>query len=186
MSRNFGAGSFGHGPNVYEQSQSEFDIDTRRTLDGLGPSKPQLTAEQVKQAYEEALRADEKRTIKLQSADEFVALHPEFIDAGKNGKLMADTLKAMFGDCAYTTEHYEAAYNVLRVSNSLDIDQAEVVKQQQKAADAKRKALTKDRTDVAARAFDSNANYENVSLEELRARANEELQLAGERGGNGW
>ena len=174
-SRQVGAGRFGNGPSVYDQSQSEFDLDTRRRLDGLGPIKPQLTAEQVKQAYEEALRADETRTIKSQSADNFVALHSEFLDTPKNGKLMSDTLKAMFGDCAYTTEQFESAYNVLRVSNSLDIDKAEEVKQQQKAADAKRKSLIKDRADASARVFNPNADYEILSLEEIRARANEEL-----------
>lgn len=186
MSRQFGAGRFGNGPNVYNESQSEFDVNTRRVLDGLGPVKPQLTAEQVKQAYELALLADETRTIKGQSADEFVSLHSEFLDTAKNGQLMNETLRTMFGDCAYTTEHFESAYNVLRVSNSLDIDQAEVVKQQQKAADVKRKTLIKGRENAAARAFNSNASYENVSLEELRARANEELQAAGERGGDGF
>jgi hypothetical protein len=187
MSRQFGAGRFGNGPSVYDQSQSEFDVDARRTLDGLGPTKPQLTAEQVKQAYELALRADETRTTKGQSADEFVALHSEFLDTAKNGQLMNDTLKTMFGeDCAYTTEHFEAAYNVLRVSNSLDIDQTEIVKQQQKAADAKRKTLIKGRTDAAARVFDPNVDYESLSMEEIKKRADEELQRAGERGGNGW
>lgn len=183
MSRNFGAGRFGNGPSVYDQSQSEFDIDTRRTLDGLGPVKPQLTAEQVKQAYEEALRADATRTTKSQSADEFVALHSEFLDTAKNGQLMNETLRTMFGDCAYTTEHFESAYNVLRVSNSLDIDQAEVVKQQQKAADAKRKVALKGRSDAAARAFDPNVDYESLPLEEIRKRANEEMQRRGEEGG---
>jgi hypothetical protein len=186
MSRQFGAGRFGNGPNVYNESQSEFDLDTRRRLDGLGPSSPQLTAEQVKQAYEEALRADETRTTKSQSADEFLALHPEFLDVPKNANLMNDTLKAMFGDCAYTTEHFQAAYNVLCVSDSLDIDKAEVAKQQQAAANVQRKTAIKKVTDAAARAFNPNVDYENESLEELRARANEELQKAGERGGNGW
>jgi hypothetical protein len=186
-SRQVGAGRFGNGPSVYDQSQSEFDVDTRRRLDGLGPSKPQLTAEQVKQAYEEALRADETRNVTMQNADEFLVLHPEILDTNKNGDLINKMLKQMFGACAYTIEHYEAATDALLVTNSLDIDKAEVVKQQQKAADAQRKAALKGRADAAARVFNSNANYENVSLEELRARANEELQLAGvQEGANGF
>lgn len=189
-SRSFGTGSFGRGNNVYEQQQSEFDVNARRSLDGLGPTKPQLTAEQVKQAYEEALQADEKRTAKTQNADEFVALHSEFLDTAKNGTLMNKMLNSMFGDCAYSVEHYEAAYQALLVTNSLDIDQAEVVKQQQKAIDAQRKAATNNRTDAAARAFNPNANYDDLSLEEIRKRADEEtrqqMQRAGERGGNGW
>jgi hypothetical protein len=184
MSRQFGAGRFGNGPSVYDQSQSEFDIDTRRTLDGLGPVKPQLTAEQVKQAYEEALRADETRTTKSRSADEFVALHSEFLDTPKNGELMAGTLKTMFGDCAYSTEHFEAAYNVLRVSNVLDIDKAELAKQQQAAANAQRKTTIKKVTDAAARAFNPNVDYESLPLEEIRKRADEEMQRRGEEGGS--
>ena len=188
MSRASGAGSFGNGPNVYEQQQTEFDVDTRRVLDGLGPSKPQLTAEQIKVAFEEAQRADENRTAKSQSADEFVALHGEFLDTEKNGKLMNKMLNTMFGDCAYTVEHFEAAYQALLVSDSLDIDRAEVVKQQQRAADAQRKAAVKRRADAAARVFDPNANYDNLSLEEIRQRADEEARKEFERRGHegGW
>lgn len=183
MSRISGAGSFGNGPNIYDESTTEFDEDARRTLDGLGPAKPKLTAEQVKQAFEEAQRADEARTIKSQSADEFVALHSEFLDTPNNGTLMSNMLKNLFGDCAYTVEQFEAAYQALLVTDSLDIDKAEVAKQQQKAADAQRKAILKRRADAAARAFNPNANYEEMSLEELRNRANEEIQLGGQQEG---
>lgn len=188
-SRSVGAGSFGHGPNVYEQQQSEFDVDARRSLDGLGPSRPQLTAEQVKQAYEEAVQADEKRTATTQNADEFVVLHPEFLDTTKNGTLMNKMLNSMFGDCSYSVEHYEAAYQALLVADALDIDKAEVARQQQKAVDAQRKAAIKSRTDAAARAFNPNVDYDSLSLEEIRKRADEEtrqqMQASGERGGLG-
>jgi hypothetical protein len=39
---------------------------------------------------------------------------------------------------------------------------------------------------TAQRAFDSNADYDTMSLEELRQRSDEEMQRAGERGGNGF
>lgn len=175
----FGVGSFGRGPNIYDQSQSEFDVEARRSLDGLGHSKSQLSAEQVKQAYELALRAHETRTIKSQSADQFLLLNPHILDTKKNAELITKMLNNMFGDCAYTVEHYEAATNALLVTDSLDIDKVEVTKQKQKAADAQRKAALKNRADAASRVFNPNTDYENLSVEELRNRANEELQLAG-------
>ena len=190
MSRVSGSGSFGLGPNIYEQQQSEFDVDARRTLDGLGPSRPQLTAEQIKVAYEDAQRANEKLAISSQSADEFILLHPEILDTDKNGQLINKMLKSMFGDVAHTVEQMEAATQALLVTDSLDIDKAEVVKQQQRAIDAQRKAAVKRRADAAATIFDPNADYESMSLEEIKKRADEELrqqmQIAGERGGNGW
>lgn len=182
-SRTVGTGSFGNGPNIY-QSQSEFDVNARRTLDGLGPEKPQLTAEQVKQAYELAVREDETRTIKSQSADEFVTLHPEFLDTAKNGTLMSNMLRNLFGDCAYTVEHFESAYQALLVTDSLDIDKTEVVKQQQKTTDAQRKAAIKQRQDAASRVFNPNTDYDNLSVEELRNRANQELGV--QEGANGF
>jgi hypothetical protein len=96
---------------------------------------------------------------------------------------MNKMLKNLYGDIAYTTEHFEAAYQSLRVSNALDIDSAEVAKQQQAAATARRKTASKRVTDAAARAFNQDADYDNVSLEDLRARANEEMQRRGEEGG---
>jgi len=186
-SRASGAGSFGYGPNIYDQSQSEFDVDARRTLDGLGPTKSTLTAEQVKQAYEEAARADVKRSTINQNADEFVALHSEFLDTENNGTLMNEMLRNLFGDCAYTIEHFETAYQALRVTNALDINKAEVVRQQQEAADAQRKAALKNRADAAARKFNPANDYESMSLDELRNRANEELHVAGvQEGANGF
>lgn len=176
MSRNFGAGSFGRGPNVYEQSQSEFDVDARRSLDGFGP-KTQLTAAQVKQAYQEAVSADEKRTVSMQNADAFILLNPHILDTTKNAQLINKMVKNLFGDVAHTIEQYQTAIDALLVANAdLDIDQAEVAKQQQKATDAKRKAALKSRADAEARVFNPNTDYADLSLEELRQRSNEELR----------
>jgi hypothetical protein len=187
MSRQFGTGSFGRGPSVYDQTPSEFDINARRTLDGLGPVRPQLTAEQIKVAFEEAQRADETRNTSMQNADEFLLLNPHILDTDKNGELINRMLKNMFGTCAYTLKHYKAATDALLVTNSLDVDKAEIAKQQQKAADEKRKSLIKDRADAAARVFNPNADYETLSLEEIRNRANEELGLTGvQEGANGF
>lgn len=188
MARISGTGSFGNGPNVYNETPSEFDQEARAALDGLGPSKPKLTPEQVRQAYEEAVAADARINENHQSAQEFTSLHAEYLDTPKNGKLMNDTLKAMFGDGAYSVEQFEAAYNVLRVSNSLDIDHAEEAKQAQAAENAKRKAVVKRRADAASRQFDPTANYDNLSLEELRALADEEIRNDFERRGQegGW
>ena len=185
MSRASGAGSFGHGPNIYQQQQSEFDIETRNLLDGVKPTK--ATAEQVKEIFEEAQRANEKLAISSRSADEFILLHPEILDTEKNGQLINKMLKSMFGDVAHTVEQIEAATQALLVTDSLDIDKAELAKQQQKATDAQRKAIVKRRSDAAARQFNPDADYDNLSLEELRERSDEQMRLAGQQeGANGF
>lgn len=183
MSRISGSGSFGNGPNVYEQSQSEFDVDARRVLDGLGPVKPKLSAEQIKQAFEEAQREDQRVTTNKGNADEFLLLHPEFLDTNKNAQLMNETLSTMFGVDSYNVAQFEQAYAVLRPTGVLELDKALIARQQQEAADAQRRATIKRRNDAAARAFNPNTDYENLSLEEIRNRANEELRVGGEQQG---
>ena len=187
MSRATGAGSFGNGPNIYDQSPTEFDQEARDTLNGLGPSKTKLTAEQVKQAFEDAQREDQRITTNKASADEFMLLHPEYLDTPKNAKLMNETLITLFGVGAYNVAQFEQASSVLRPTGVLELDQAEIVKQQQKAVDAQRKAAIKSRADARAKVFNPNTSYDNLSLEELRSRANEELSIAGEpEGANGF
>jgi len=170
--------------------EDSFNADARRALDGLGPSKTQVTAEQVKQVYEEVLRADEKRRTINQNADEFVSLHPEFLDTDRNGELVNKMVKTMFGDCAHTVEQFEAAYQALLVTDSLDIDKAEVARQKQRASDAQRKAAAKTRQDREKLRNLPEDVLETMPLEELRQltdrQLREDMQKAGERGGNDW
>ena len=193
-SRAVGVGSYGYAPSITEET--EFDTQVRARLNGepvYDDSSPRFedwSPEKQRAGYEGAVRADEKRTIKSQSADAFIALHSEFLDTEKNGKLMNNMLVNLFGDCSYSVDHFEAAYQALLVTDSLDIDKAEVVKQQQRAADAQRKAATKNRQERERLRNLSADELELMPLPELRALADrqqrEDMQLAGERGGNGW
>lgn len=180
----------GRAPSFFPKVETEFDQNTRRRLDGLGPVRPELSAEEIKVAFEDAQREDVTRTTNIRNADEFVLLHPEFRDTPSNGKLMTTMLNKLFGDGAYTVDQYESAYQALCVTNSLALDAAVVKQQQQAATEAQRRAALQKRTDAAARAFDPNADYDSLSPEEIRKRADEELQrefeAAGARGGNGW
>ena len=169
----------------------EFNENLRRAHDGLEPVRPRSTPEQIKQDYEEALAADETRINNFQMSDEFVLLHPEFLDHKKNGEIFNATLNVMFGaNRAYTIEQFEQVYQVCLANRSLELDQTEIVKQQQRAADAQRKALTKKRQERERSRNLSEVELETISLEELRAITERELgaemQAAGERGGNGW
>jgi hypothetical protein len=120
--------------------------------------------------------------------DHFVALHPEFIDINANAETMNRTLEALYGDRLYSVDEFEKAYAVCRANNSLELDEALIVKQQQAAANQRAKAAREQRA-AATRVF-SEAEKENMSLEELREAENREIrrrmQEAGERGGNGW
>jgi hypothetical protein len=193
MSRNVGTGSFGNGPNVYQQSQSEFDIKARDLLNGkpaFDDSSPRFedwSPEKQKASYEGLQRADSNLIEQRANADAFLALHPEFIDLNTNGQTMNRTLETMFGDRVYTVAEFEQAYAVCRANNSLQLDQAEIVKQQQAAANQRTKAALKQRADAASRVFNPHADYDSLSLEEIRERANGGLQLAGEQqGANGF
>jgi hypothetical protein len=146
---------------------------------------PELTAAQVKQAYEQAVQADSKLTARRKGSDAFAATHPEYLDTEANGQAMGRTLNALFGDVAYSEEMFDTAYNVLRANNGLELDQAEIVKQQQAEANQRAKVERAKRA-AQARVYTEN-ELESMSLEELRNASNRQLQkeqrVVGERGG---
>ncbi|MGA9798578.1 MAG: hypothetical protein WBQ68_06195 [Terriglobales bacterium] len=167
-----------HIPNPADND--EFNQNIRRAHDGLEPVKPQLTAEQIKAVYEEALAADETRTNNFQMSDEFVLLHPEFIDNQRNGEIFNATLNAMFGaNRAYTIDQFERVYQVCLANSSLELDAAELSKQEQAAAKERAKAARAKRA-AESRVF-SEAEKETMSLEELRRLEDREIQKRNQR-----
>jgi hypothetical protein len=149
-----------HVPNAAEND--EFNQNLRRA-----PVKPQLTAEQIKAAYEEALAADETRSVNIQNSGEFVSLHPEFIDHPKNGEQFNKTLNVMFGaNRAYTVDQFEKAYEVCLANGSLELDKAEIAKQEQASAKERAKAARARRA-AETRVF-SEGELETMALEDLR------------------
>ena len=145
-------------------------------------------AERIKEAALGFERADNTRIEQRAHADAFVALHTEWIDIDTNAQTMNKTLAALYGERLYSVSEFEKAYEVCRANNSLKLDQVEIVKQQQAAADQRAKAAREQRA-AETRVF-SEDEKENMSLEELRVAENREIQRrmqeAGERGGNGW
>ena len=164
--------------------------DGKPTFDDSSTCFEEWSPEKQRAGYEGALRADEKRSANIQNADDFVVLHPEFVDNASNAKLLTKMVNTMFGDCVHTIPQWEAAYQALLITDSLDIDKAEVAKQQQKAADAQRKTLLKQRQEQERLRNLPEDEMETMSLEQVREQANcqlqEQMQVAGERGGNGW
>ncbi len=190
MSRVSGTGSYGNA--FVQREETEFDIDTRRRLDGLDPLNSEKfekwAPERQKEAYEGFVRADSTRIEQKANADRFVALHKEFVDIDTNGQTMNRTLEALYGDRLYSVAEFEKAYAVCRANGSLTIDLAEEAKQRQAVVNQRAKAAREQR--AAETRVLSETEKENMSLEELREAENREIrrrmQEAGERGGNGW
>jgi len=190
--RTSGVGTFGNA--TIQRDVDPFDDKVRRSLDGEklfddeSPRFEDWSPAKQRSAYEGMARGDEKSTAHHQNADAFIALHPEFLDTDRNGQAINRTLQTMYGDIVFTVEHFDAAYRVCCANNLLDLDQAEIVKQQQAAANQRAKAAREQRA-AATRVF-SEVEKENMSLEELREAENREIrrrmQEAGERGGNDW
>jgi hypothetical protein len=158
----------------------EFNVDLRRAHDGLGPVTPRATAAQIKQVFEEAQLADETRANNIAASNEFVALHPEFIDHPKNGAQFNATLNAMFGEgLAYTLDQFERAYAVCRANNSLALNQEVLAKQAD--ADAKERAKAARAKRAAETRVYSEAEKESMSLEELRTLEDHEIQKRNEK-----
>jgi len=163
----------------------------RRSLDGLGASKPRATAEQVKEVFEAAQREDQAQRDRFETkknADAFIAGHPEIIDSDVNAQLLLNQVNTMFGDVLHTVDHWEAAYDYLRTrSNFLKLDKTVLAAQQKQAA---KQRFDSEKARTTAITFDPNDDYSSMSLEEIKARAIEahqrEFELAGQRGGNGF
>jgi len=193
--RSSGVGTFGNTYIHNQADEDQFNIRTRASLgdpdaiERLDPNDANnISAATVKAVHEAALREDAKLNTRHRSADTFLALHPEFIETKANCDAMSRTLHALFGGIPFTTDHFQKAYEVLNANNSLTLDQATIVKQQQKAANERAKAAREQHA-RETRVF-SEVEKENMSLEELRAAENREIQQrmqqAGERGGNDW
>jgi hypothetical protein len=197
-SRSSGVGSFG---NSYVQNQADddqFNIKTRAAMGDpdaiaqLDPNDPSnISPETIKAVHAAALREDraaQDRVETKKNADAFIAAHPELIDNTANAQLLLNQARTMFGDKEITVDNWERAYEYLRTNtNFLKLDAKEVENKRQAAA-KQRYATEKAR--VAERTFNPNANYDELSLEEIRNRADEEtrkqFELEAQRGGSGW
>ena len=145
---------------------------------------PELTAEQVKLAYEEAARADrdtQDRAANQQTGDAFVAGHPEYVDNQANASLMQHEMNTMFGEGLHTLEHFEMAYASLRKTNFLSLDRTVL------AAQAKQSAKQRYATESARIAGPTEEEMYAMPLEDIRiAHAQENqrrMQRRGEEGG---
>ena len=197
-SRSSGVGSFGNSYVHNQADEDQFNIRTRASMGDeealrrLDPTHPDnIPAATVKAVHEAALRADkaaQDRVETQKNADAFIAAHPELIDNKANAELLLNQARTMFGDGAITVDNWESAYQYMRTNTKfLKFDATELEKQRQLEA---KKRYDAAQARVAERTFNPNANYDELSLEELRNRADEEtrqqMQIAGERGGNGW
>jgi|SRR5579864_2349337 len=159
----------------------------------LDPDNPEnLTAEQIRAAHTLALREDKANQDRLETqknADAFVAEHPEWIDNQANSQLLVNQAKTMFGDGLLTVDNFESAYRYLREHTNFLALNKTVLAAQQKQASKQRYA--------AQRAAEANhitnlseAQLEALPLEEIRRldaiERQKQMQLAGERGGNGF
>jgi len=167
----------GRQPSGFQHQLSEFDEQARARLNGqpvYDDSSPRFedwSPEKQRQGYEGLVREDVKTASIKAVADEFILLHPEMPDHINNGEAIAKNLRLMFGDVVYSVEMFEAAYDVARANGALELDQAEIVKQQQAEAKTKRKAAQDKRNFEAKRQFNPAEDYSNLSLDEIRQRA---------------
>jgi len=146
----------------------------------------ELTAAQVKIAYEAALSEDQSAQDRVQNqldGDAFITAHPEVKDTVANAKLFVHEMDRMFGPGRHPITHFEAANESLKASGFLALDQ-NVLAAQQKAT-AKQRYKT-EREHIATETFNESV-AESLTLDELRRRADEEVRQqnrsAGERGG---
>ena len=187
-SRASGTGSFGNGPNIHEQSPSDFDRQARAALNGeqrfndSSPNFDQWSPEKQRTAYEGLQRADANVIEQNANADTFLALHPEIPDTDHNAQVLNSTLEALHGKRVYTIPEFENAARVARANNLLQLDQAELAKQA--------KAATQQRAKVerARIVYRTEEELEAMPLEEIRRldtiERQKQMQRVGEEGGS--
>jgi len=170
QSRVSGTGSYGNA-TVY-----------RENLDNV----EELTAAQVKAAYEAALSEDQAAQDRAENqldGDAFITAHPEVKDTVANAKLFVHEMDRMFGPGRHPITHFEAANESLKASGFLVLDQNVLAAQQKQAAKQRYKT---EREHITTETFDER-EADSLPLEELRRRADEEVRQqnrsAGERGG---
>jgi len=183
MSRVSGTGSYGNA--VVPRKVNPFDEQVKRSLDGEplfndeSPRFEDWSPAKQRAAYDGFVRADNDKSEQKANADTFLALHKEFLDTNENGQAMNRTLEALYGNKVYTVDEFERAYAVCRANNSLTLDKAEIVKQQQAAANQRAKEAREKRV-RETRVF-SEDEKETMSLEELREAENREIQQQNRR-----
>jgi hypothetical protein len=156
------------------------------TLDELPDTFENWNKDDVREAIEGLQRADERKATVNANADSWAINHPEYLDTAKNGAVFNRALNAMFGPITFTVEHFEKCYQVLRANNTLELDEGEIVKQHQAAANARAKA-ERARRAAETRVFSEEEKY-SMSLEELRRVEDREIQKRAQRIGEegGW
>jgi hypothetical protein len=134
---------------------------------GLEDKFENWNAEQVKEATEGLMRADQQQQVinaRVANAEAWMAGHPEYISQPRNNDLMNHELKRMFGEIEWTLDHYDAAFESLCADNFLKLNQVEVEK--------KRKAAAKQRFEQARSVTPSEDDLYSMDMHELRMRAN--------------
>ena len=174
----------------YTQLHNAADDDplnkkVRASLDGTLNELPDTfenwSPDRVKEAVKGVQANNAKRVALDQAATDFVALHPEYIDSEANGKRLNNALVARFGNRVFTVAEFEQEYQVLRANSTLQLNQAELKRQEQAA---------KQQRAAEARARNTQPTIEEIEqmpLEEIRRRDTmshaERMQRLAEEGG---
>jgi hypothetical protein len=156
--------------------------------ENLDDNEPELTAAQIKQAYNEALREDQAHQNTLatqQNGESWIAGHPEVVDSVPNARILVNQVRTMFGDGLITINMFEQAYQYLREKTDFLALDKTVLAAQQKQAAKQRYEAEKARTSHTS--FDPNADYSSLSLDEIKRRAeqanSESMRRLAEEGG---
>ncbi len=168
---------------VYEERREAM---RRSNNSEVGKEYANITLDQLKaicidaQIIQEGRSGPEAERAK-HDATVWLSLHPEYINNDYNKKLMEHEM----GVINPTIQDLENAYQALRASDLLQLDQAEIVKQEQQAANQRAKGIKKAGGPLAP--MHTEDEMYSMSLEDLRKYDQIEnqnrMQRQGEEGG---
>jgi hypothetical protein len=175
------------GDYTYRVPEQEDPLNARihaslnNTLDELPDTFENWDKDRVREAVAGLQRADVNHQASLETqktGNAWTKLHPEYVDSDANAYLMRHQLRSN-GITHARFEDFDLAYQQLRESNLLKLDQTVVNAQEIQAAKVARKK--------AQKATLSEEDLYNMPMEDLRRldslEAHERMQRVAERGG---
>jgi len=159
--------------------ESSLDAGVRKALNGQPLTSDEdfdtlaanLSPEQIKVLFNKAARSEQQKAADVESrqnSDTWCQLHSEYVDNPANAALMNHQLRTM-GIENPTVQDLELAYEQLKFSGFLKLNQAELARQQKAAAQDRANGI-REQGGVFPQFNESEA--EGLDLEEVRRLAN--------------
>jgi hypothetical protein len=160
------------------RQDTAFDARLRKVKNGESVAEDatfdELPADKIKELFAKAAQSDQQKADAAMSRGEmdvWIKTHPEYRDHAANAKQLLNQVRTMFSTVTPSLQQAEAAYDALRDTDLLDINQAELARQKDRS-DAQRAKEIQDAGGVYVHGHPSEQEMYEMPLEDLRRLGN--------------